>query len=95
MANGKPDTNPLFPLYDDMGNGASVEDWLGTASAAAQVAADNMRWVMKESQIADLSMFTSRAKLDYAQRQLNQAVEELNTIVGHIELQRIRKQQQK
>jgi hypothetical protein len=83
--------NPAFPMNDDLGNGATVKDWLGTARAAAQAAANNIEDVYNFDPNHDMAMFTSRAKLRKAQLQLQQALDEVNTIVGHIELQRIRK----
>ena len=83
-------TNHTFPLNDDMGNGATVSDWLGTAASAARRAANDMRDVRDMSPDSDLNMFTSRAKLMHAQKMLAQATDELNTIIGHVEMQRIR-----
>lgn len=71
----------ITALRRAMPNGASVADWLGTASVAAKVAASHMDDVRLERYYGDRRSYV--AALDEAERQLEQATDELRAVRSH------------
>lgn len=69
-----PPTGPEYPLARDMGNGASVSDWLGTSKTAAEVAARLIE------RVRDGKTLQSVKTLARAERELEQALRELRAV---------------
>lgn len=68
-----------YPLPHRMSNGASVMDWLGTASTSAKVASIYIERVRNESGN------DPRGDLDRAEVALGQALDELREIRAEVE----------
>lgn len=79
-----------FPLDDDMGNGATVSDWLGTAASAAHRAVGDIMSVRDMPPDDNLNMIRSQSRLVTAQQLLQQSLKELDQIIAHVEMVRER-----
>lgn len=77
-----------FPINHQMPNGVTVADWLGTAASAARAAAMHIEDVRGSRFEHRPDAFTSRAKLRKATEQLRQALSELETVSGVLEIER-------
>jgi hypothetical protein len=73
-----------FPIDADVGNGATIADWLGTAATAARSAALHMDDVRTKAPRDVFSgkdpATTAREKLTKAEEYLRQALSELQTV---------------
>ncbi len=66
-----------YPLNSDMGNGATVADWLGTAATAAKVAAAQMDCIRAGNTIVPVTNMID------AIEKLEQALEEAKAVSRH------------